>query len=906
LPLALRAFLVLLLALLPALWVQLYFEGETRAARGREATEEAMRLAALVNAEQLRIVQGTSDALGALAAEPSVRAADAGCGDTLARLAASFPRYTFIQRVSAEGLPLCGQGSAMVDPGFLRAALAGGEPAVGPISARGGGPPALPFVRPLGPGRGGALAAGLSLDWLEDTLARLPLPPDGVALVADADGRLLAAAPQGSWEAGQELPPGLRFLLAQPAPGVTTLALPDGIPRRVALVPPAVEPRGLAILVGINAAGLAEEEVAAGRQSALLMVGSVLLGILLVMAAFHRGVNRPVLALLTGARDWAAGRWERRLGRVGGGQEFARLAEGLDAMAEAVSRQREAQRGEDERLRALLEVSPQIAFLADAAGRVTWCNQLWTELTGRTAEAAAGHAWTDALHPYDRAEAARRWHAAAPSGAPFEAQARLALPDGGSRWFLFRAVRDGAGWIGVGLDIEGLRGAREDAAASAARLAATYATAPVGLLIVSREGRCPAANDAAPAARGQRLETAAPEFAAAAGAALREALAGRAVREAELRFAEPGGERVLLGHFEPVRAPSGEVTAASAALLDITDRRRDEERERVLAREVDHRARNLLAVVRSLVRLSLRGGGRDVATIVASLEGRIAALTRAHTLLSRERWQGADLGNVASGELGAVAGARRYAIAGPRVRLRPEAVQPVAVVLHELATNALRHGALSRPGGTLRLTWSAPAPDLVLEWEEEGGPAIEAEPPRGLGLDLVVATAPAQLEGEAALDWQPGGLRCRLRVGAALLRPVWGQSLEEAGPPELPPRSPILEGKRVLFAEDEPLPALELAATLRALGCVAIGPARTPEEVAGWAAGPGAISAAVLDIDLRGRAVLPAAAALRGRGVPLVFLSASAAVPAGFEDAPLVAKPLHPDALAAALEQLLG
>ena len=145
-------------------------------------------------------------------------------------------------------------------------------------------------------------------------------------------------------------------------------------------------------------------------------------------------------------------------------------------------------------------------------------------------------------------------------------------------------------------------------------------------------------------------------------------------------------------------------------------------------REVDHRARNALSVVQSLVRLTCTPNPRDFAQAV---EGRVAALARAHTLLAENQWRGADLRMVIEGELAAFRGGAAIVVTGPSVSLRAEAIQPLAMLMHELAANAPKHGALSLPEGQLDVSWqNDPESGVHLRWGRIGR-APRGQPPAG-------------------------------------------------------------------------------------------------------------------------------------------------------------------------------
>jgi two-component sensor histidine kinase len=148
--------------------------------------------------------------------------------------------------------------------------------------------------------------------------------------------------------------------------------------------------------------------------------------------------------------------------------------------------------------------------------------------------------------------------------------------------------------------------------------------------------------------------------------------------------------------------------------FDVTDRLRAEEHRQLLMREVDHRAKNALAVVQSVVRLTRAS---DPGSYAAAVEGRVRALARAHDLLARDRWAGASLAEVAGQELAAQIANGQVTTVGPSVLLVPEAVQPISMVLHELATNAAKYGAFSVPEGHVRLAWRLGAGEQPLRLE---------------------------------------------------------------------------------------------------------------------------------------------------------------------------------------------
>ena len=204
--------------------------------------------------------------------------------------------------------------------------------------------------------------------------------------------------------------------------------------------------------------------------------------------------------------------------------------------------------------------------------------------------------------------------------------------------------------------------------------------------------------------------------------------------------------------------------------LDISERKAEEERTALLMREVDHRARNALAIVQALLRL-VRAETPEA--LARALEGRIAALGRAQTLLASREWPGAELRAVLEGEFAPYVAAGGTAatpvvLDGPPVMLAAGAVQPLSMVVHELVTNAAKHGALSHPEGRVTLVWTATAEGLRLVWRERGGPPVMAPPRRrGFGSNLLQSVVRGQLGGAVTLRWRRAGLVCEIRLPAA-------------------------------------------------------------------------------------------------------------------------------------------
>jgi two-component sensor histidine kinase len=156
--------------------------------------------------------------------------------------------------------------------------------------------------------------------------------------------------------------------------------------------------------------------------------------------------------------------------------------------------------------------------------------------------------------------------------------------------------------------------------------------------------------------------------------------------------------------------------------------------------------------------------GDSVKAYVQSVEGRINALARVHTVLSLSSWQGAEIKRLVDEELAPYSVGNQVALSGPEVQLRPATAQTLALALHELVTNSAKYGALSTRSGQLTVTWQNETGLLRLIWEERGGPQVAEPTSRGFGTRSVIASIESQLGGKAEFDWRAEGLLCSLSV----------------------------------------------------------------------------------------------------------------------------------------------
>jgi two-component sensor histidine kinase/DNA-binding response OmpR family regulator len=349
---------------------------------------------------------------------------------------------------------------------------------------------------------------------------------------------------------------------------------------------------------------------------------------------------------------------------------------------------------------------------------------------------------------------------------------------------------------------------------------------------------------------------------------------------------------------------SGKMVRVDGVTLDITERKEAANRQTLLAREVDHRARNALAIVQAIVRLGRADNTRDY---IAGVEGRVRALAQTHELLSQSRWQGADMLRLVNEEISPYRSrcATRIAVAGPSVILSPEKAQTVALALHELATNAAKYGALSNAQGEVSVRWEIHGGRLTLRWTELKGPAVSEPKHRGFGMKIITASIAQQGGGEVRFDWQQGGLVCTISLACGDAEGV--KETPKGVPDHLKLVPPVPRHPRVFLAEDEALVGMLMREILEEIGCAVTGPI-SDLNTAVETVRQGTFDAAVLDVNLGGSYAYPLAEQLRSNGIPFVFLTgyAQETLDERFSGVPLLRKPVERDALETALRTALA
>jgi two-component sensor histidine kinase/CheY-like chemotaxis protein len=366
--------------------------------------------------------------------------------------------------------------------------------------------------------------------------------------------------------------------------------------------------------------------------------------------------------------------------------------------------------------------------------------------------------------------------------------------------------------------------------------------------------------------------------------------------ELELRIVRPSAEvRWCTVAAAASFDASGTLVRYSGVTTDISDRKEAEDRQGLLTREVDHRAKNTLAVVQAIIRLAKRD---NVEEYVKAVEGRIGALAQTHEILSRSRWEGADILRLILDELAPYQseGQQRVTAIGPSLVLAPEQAQLLAMGIHELATNAAKYGSLSVDDGRVDVSWSSFEGTLSLIWRERGGPKVAPPQKKGFGT-RVIASLGVGCKGRANFDWEPSGLTFTLEMQFQN-RTADSVAATENGGRVAP---------RLLLVEDEPVVGILMQEILETLGYRPTSPVcRLSEAMA--AAKTERFLGAVLDMNLQGEIVYPLAELLTAQCVPFLFVTGYSPLTMDprFGSVPMLQKPVLEEELASALETVLA
>jgi PAS domain S-box-containing protein len=579
----------------------------------------------------------------------------------------------------------------------------------------------------------------------------------------------------------------------------------------------------------------------------------------------------------------------------------------------------------------LLEALPVAVYTTDAEGRITFYNEAAAELWGHRPELGSKwcgswriYALDGTLLPHDQCPMA----VALKEGRPVRGvEAFAERPDGTRVRFLPfpTPLRDASGKLTGAINLLMDVSDRHQAGLESARLAAIVTSSDDAIVTKTLNGVVTSWNEgaerifgySADEMIGQPILRVIPKHLHPEEydilARLRR---GEHIRHYEtVRVAKDGRQIDISVTISPLRDSSGKTVGASKVARDITERKQADKLQRLLMDELNHRVKNTLATIQAIASQSLRRS-KSPGDFVSSFSGRVQSLARAHDLLTQTKLQGAEIKELVHEQV-VVGGSDdgRIAISGPSLMLDAQAAVHLALVLHELATNARKYGALSNPNGRLAIKWELQTNGgrkLILDWKESGGPTVTAPKERGFGSTLIEKTLQSH-GGEASISYAADGVSSHISMPLPTSVPpsmaMHVAATTNRSRPLLLQQSDkhsALQGKRIIIVEDEPLVAMDLEANLVAAGCEIVGCVGTIDKARMLIANI-ECDAAIIDANLAGHPVDDLAAALTQKNIPFAFVTGygRVALPFGFRDALMLSKPFGQDQLLSIVEVLL-
>ncbi len=430
---------------------------------------------------------------------------------------------------------------------------------------------------------------------------------------------------------------------------------------------------------------------------------------------------------------------------------------------------------EKERLRSIFEQTAAGIAQCDLTGRYTLVNQRICDILGYSEAELLGMRIQDVTHPDDWSRNLPLFQQAVEDGASFVIEKRYVRKDGSSVWVnnSVSPLRDPAGRVqqitAITTDIMERKRAEE----GERRLAAIIESSEDAILSIDLNGIVTSWNKGAERLYGYQT-------AEMIGQPV-TILLPKDRQDEEMSILERISQDEHVHHYEtvrqhengslveisltvsPIRDAHGKVIGASKVARDITERRRAERLQGILMHELNHRIKNTLAMVQAIARQTFRDSeGHSI--VRETFEARLLALSNAHDLLTREKWDGAELSEVIANVL-APYQRERFEINGPELRLTTRVALALTLALHELATNAAKYGALSAPAGRVAITWAVrpgDPPHLTFRWQERGGPLVSPPARTGFGSRLIERSLAAELGGKVQITYDPAGVVCEV------------------------------------------------------------------------------------------------------------------------------------------------
>jgi PAS domain S-box-containing protein len=463
--------------------------------------------------------------------------------------------------------------------------------------------------------------------------------------------------------------------------------------------------------------------------------------------------------------------------------------------AEAKLRETEA------RFKLIAESLPALVWIVKPNLELTYTNERWVTYSGLPPEEALGHSWTAAIHPDDWVRMTEELKPVMADQTPYTTEVRYRSAEGEYRWHIIRAapVHNAAtgefnGWVGTSVDIHDLKLTEAALRVSEERLSLAQSAAGIGVFdwdvpsgkviwTEEQERLFGMEKGAFKEDFSGWEERVLPEDLGPANKAIEEALA-RHDPDINLnyRIRRPDGIRnidtIALFFYDEKGAPLRMV----GVNIDITRYKEAENRQNLLIRELHHRVKNTLATVQAIVGSTARTAS-SIDDFYQGFVGRIVSLARTHNLLTEDLWQKAALEDLVQTELGPYEdeARNRITIEGPHLELPSEAAVPIGMAIHELTTNAAKHGALSTFGGQVDVRWRVEPgeqrPVLHFTWVEHGGPRVSTPTRQGFGTRLLQRVLATQLQAEVSMDFPEEGLRFSMRMPIPTQPPIFNSDM---------------------------------------------------------------------------------------------------------------------------------
>ncbi len=463
--------------------------------------------------------------------------------------------------------------------------------------------------------------------------------------------------------------------------------------------------------------------------------------------------------------------------------------------AEAKLRETEA------RFKLIAESLPALVWIVKPNLELTYTNERWVTYSGLPPEEALGHSWTAAIHPDDWVRMTEELKPVMADQTPYTTEVRYRSAEGEYRWHIIRAapVHNAAtgefnGWVGTSVDIHDLKLTEAALRVSEERLSLAQSAAGIGVFdwdvpsgkvtwTEEQERLFGMEKGAFKEDFSGWEERVLPEDLGPANKAIEEALA-RHDPDINLnyRIRRPDGIRnidtIALFFYDEKGAPLRMV----GVNIDITRYKEAENRQNLLIRELHHRVKNTLATVQAIVGSTARTAS-SIDDFYQGFVGRIVSLARTHNLLTEDLWQKAALEDLVQTELGPYEdeARNRITIEGPHLELPSEAAVPIGMAIHELTTNAAKHGALSTFGGQVDVRWRVEPgeqrPVLHFTWVEHGGPRVSTPTRQGFGTRLLQRVLATQLQAEVSMDFPEEGLRFSMRMPIPTQPPIFNPDM---------------------------------------------------------------------------------------------------------------------------------